>query len=168
MGQKSDRTRALEMRHQHGLPLDAIAQRLGTTPTRARELVFGKPRKPLERTAAKRRRQSISPASKPPRAKTRDVPSVTGQEGPCDPAHLWPRSLGGCDAPECVLPLTRQEHRAFDEHRFDLLPHIVQRYPEEIAHAVLHAGGDLIAVLERLTGSKWQPVPNREEPRSDG
>jgi hypothetical protein len=162
IGMPSNRTIARNLQRE-GKSVGHIATYLDISLKEATALLAPKPRKPLSRSAGKRRRQSVSPASPPQRSKVRDVPSVTGEEGPCDPAHLWPRSLGGCNDDLCVIPLTREEHRAFDEHRFDLLPHIVQRYPEEIAHAVLHAGGDLIAVLQRLTGTKWQPVTEESE-----
>lgn len=82
----------------------------------------------------------------------------------CDPAHVWPRGLGGCDDALCVVPLTRAEHDAFDAGELELLPHLVaHRCFAEIAHAVEHARGDLIAVLERLTAEKWQPVPKSME-----
>lgn len=41
-----------------------------------------------------------------------------------DPAHLIPRSLGGCDDPACVVPLCRPCHRAYDTGRLDLLAHL--------------------------------------------
>ena len=161
IGMPSQRTenkrKALEWHHQHGLPLDAIASRLGISTTEARELVFGRPRKPLKRTGAARRRQSVSPASAKQREKVRHAPSIVSGEEGCDPAHLTPRTLGGCNDPACVVALTRDEHRAFDNRELDLLPHLAQRHAEEIAHAVLHYGGDLIALLERLTGERWMP-----------
>ena len=39
---------------------------------------------------------------------------------PCDPAHLTPRSLGGCDDARCVIPLCRTHHRLYDSGRLDL------------------------------------------------
>ena len=38
------------------------------------------------------------------------------------PAHLAPRSLGGCDHPDCVVPLCWTHHRAYDTGRLELLP----------------------------------------------
>ena len=43
------------------------------------------------------------------------------------PAHLAPRSLGGCDDPDCVVPLCWMHHRAYDTGRLDLLPHLEPR-----------------------------------------
>ena len=40
------------------------------------------------------------------------------------PAHLAPRSLGGCDHPDCVVPLCWMHHRAYDTGRLELLPHL--------------------------------------------
>jgi len=65
------------------------------------------------------------------------------------PAHLTPRSLGGCDDPDCVVPLCWMHHRAYDTGRLELLAHLEPRWRVELAHAVLHLG--LIGALRRLT-----------------
>ena len=70
-----------------------------------------------------------------------------------DPAHLASRSRGRCDHPDCVVPLCRRCHRAFDDGRLDLLPHLDPRHRSELAHALSHLG--LIALLERLTDERW-------------
>lgn len=62
----------------------------------------------------------------------------------CDPAHVTPRSLGGCDHPDCVIPACRDCHRQLDKGEFDALPALEALYRTELAHAVLHMG------LERL------------------
>jgi len=66
------------------------------------------------------------------------------------PAHLTPRSLGGCDDPDCVVPLCWIHHRAYDTGRLELLAHLEPRWRVELAHAVLHLG--LIGALRRLSG----------------
>jgi hypothetical protein len=65
------------------------------------------------------------------------------------PAHLAPRSRGGCDHPDCVVPLCWMHHRAFDTGRLELLPHLEPRWRAEVAHAVLHLG--LIGAMRRLS-----------------
>jgi hypothetical protein len=40
------------------------------------------------------------------------------------PAHLIPRSLGGCGDALCVIPLCGFHHRAYDRGEFDLLPYL--------------------------------------------
>jgi hypothetical protein len=35
-----------------------------------------------------------------------------------------PRSLGGCDEPDCVVPLCRVHHRRYDRGQLDLLPYL--------------------------------------------
>lgn len=126
-----------------------------------------KPHAPLiVRGTTKPRRVAISPASPEQRAKKRAGASiVSGAVEGLDPAHLCPRDLGGCDDPDCVVPLTRAEHRAFDEpdprtgKRLDLLPYLVaNRCIVELQHALEHYNGDLIALLERVTGEKWIPA----------
>jgi hypothetical protein len=64
------------------------------------------------------------------------------------PPHLAPRSLGGCDAPDCVVPLCRMHHRAYDLGEFELLPYLEPQWRIEVAHAVLHLG--LIGAVRRL------------------
>ena len=56
------------------------------------------------------------------------------------PAHLAPRSLGGCDHAECVVPMCWLHHRAYDTGRLELLPYLEPRWRAEIAHAV-HTSG---------------------------
>src|SRR5687767_11506259 len=65
------------------------------------------------------------------------------------PAHLAPRSLGGCDDPNCVVPLCWMHHRAYDTGRLELLPYLEPRWRTEIAHAVLHLG--LAGAYRRLS-----------------
>jgi hypothetical protein len=64
------------------------------------------------------------------------------------PAHLAPRSLGGCDEAVCVVPLWWLHHRAYDTGRLELLPHLEPAWRHEVAHAVLHFG--LIGAVRRL------------------
>ncbi len=106
-----------------------------------------------------KRRRPISEASPAQRAKRAAGTSiVSGETQGLDAAHLCSRGLGGCDDPLCVVPLTRAEHRAFDSGDLDLLPYLVPRYADELAHALVHYRGDLPALLERLTGERWAPV----------
>ena len=44
------------------------------------------------------------------------------------PAHLAARARGGCDHPDCVVPLCWTHHRAFDTGRLDLLPYLEPRW----------------------------------------
>lgn len=81
---------------------------------------------------------------------------VCGRSNGVDPAHLVPRSRGGCDHPDCVVPLCRRCHRAFDDGRLDLLPYVEPRHRIELAHALSHLA--LLELLERLTAERWAPV----------
>lgn len=64
-----------------------------------------------------------------------------GREGKCDPAHVWPRGMGGCDEPECVVPLCRGCHTKFDTGRLNLLSVLQSsRYAKQYEHAIAHAG----------------------------
>ena len=67
-----------------------------------------------------------------------------------DPAHLIPRSLGGCGHPLCVTALCRRCHRAYDRGELDLLPYLEPGWREQVAHAVGHVG--LIGALRRISG----------------
>lgn len=105
------------------------------------------------------RRRPISPASPEQRAKVKGAVSIVSGEGPCDPAHLVDRSLGGCDDPLCVVPLVRSEHRAFEAGELDLLPALIAHgLTAEVQHALGHLEGNVIGLLEKLTGERWQPA----------
>lgn len=67
----------------------------------------------------------------------------------CDPAHLTARSQGGCDHPDCVIPLCRPCHRAFDERGLSLEPVLASpRYAAERAHMASHMS--FARCIERL------------------
>lgn len=70
-----------------------------------------------------------------------------------DPAHVTPRSLGGCDMAECVIPLSRCLHDRLDSTGLWILDALTVR---EQAHAVLHLG--VIGALKRVTGCDWRPL----------
>lgn len=99
--------------------------------------------------------RGVSPASRPQRIKVR-------AEGRCrvcglpdtvttiDPAHVADRSLGGCDQPDCTVPLCRAVcHPAYDEGRLDLLPFLSK---SEQAHCVAHL--EIVAALHRTTNDR--------------
>jgi hypothetical protein len=69
-----------------------------------------------------------------------------------DPAHVIPRSLGGCDHADCVVPLCRLHHRAYDRGQLDLVPYLEPRFRREAAHAVGHVG--LAGALRRISGRR--------------
>ena len=116
-------------------------------------------RGPRRRTALARRRAlrrtaplartSASPASAIQRAKVARLRClVCGPATRIDPAHLVPRSLGGCDEADCVVPLCRTHHRAYDQGGLDLVAHLEPDWRREAAHAVGHLG--LVGALRRL------------------
>jgi hypothetical protein len=79
-------------------------------------------RKPLRRTKPLGRTASLA-ATERQRAAVAGRPCIVcGAERGIDPAHLIPRSLGGCGDALCVVPACRPCHRAYDEGRLDLLP----------------------------------------------
>ena len=111
----------------------------------------------------KTRRDGFTPASKAQRAKVRERGSIISGEWPCDAAHLTPRAWGGCEHPDCVIPLTRLEHRAFDDGRLDVLGALIAHGCwAELAHAVLEHHVDPIALIQRCTGVRWAPLAERE------
>jgi hypothetical protein len=108
-------------------------------------------RKRLRRRAALRRtgrlqrrtplrRSRIARASDAQRAKVAGQRCLVCGERRVDPAHLVPRSLGGCDQPDCIVPLDRRCHRAFDRGELDLLPYLEPGYRAELAHRLRHVG----------------------------
>lgn len=86
-----------------------------------------------------------------------------------DPAHLWPRSRGGCGDPLCVIPACRNQvgegcHQLLDAGEIDALPALLSRgYRAEIAHAFVEHEPPVSDFLKRLTGVEWKPVEHREE-----
>jgi hypothetical protein len=89
-------------------------------------------------------------ASEPQRAKIAGRWCIVCQQTKgITPAHLAPRPLGGCDEPDCVVPLCWLHHRAYDTGRLELLPYLEPQWRTEVAHAVLHLG--LIGAYRRLT-----------------
>ena len=107
---------------------------------------------PLRRTAPLQRTPSMT-ATDSQRAAVAGRPCIVcGSEHGVDPAHLIPRSLGGCGDPLCVVPACRSCHRACDSGELDLLPHLEPAWRAQLAHAVRHLG--LIAALRRISGTR--------------
>lgn len=119
----------------------------------ARSLSQPKPSRP--------RRKAISECSVAQRRKVKEHGSciVCGRDQ-VDPAHLTPRTQGGCQDALCVVPLCRAHHVAFDTDALDLQPYVVGFWVPELQHALGHYKGDSIALLHRLTGERY--VPTRE------
>jgi hypothetical protein len=105
--------------------------------------------KPLERTPSMAATESQRAAVAGRRC------LVCGGDRRIDPAHLIPRSLGGCGDAACCVPLCRIHHRAYDRGELDLLPYLEPAWRAQLAHAVGHVG--LIAALRRISGAR-QPV----------
>lgn len=116
---------------------------------------------PIKRNGTSRRPRAISPASPAQRAKVAVQVCVVCQSDGCDPAHLTPRGFRGCDDADCVIALCRAHHRAFDDGRLDLLPHVSGRgFNAELAHMQAHYD-DPVSVLYRLSGHRWAPEQSR-------
>jgi hypothetical protein len=108
--------------------------------------------KPLRRRTALERR-TLAPASGAQRDAVRDARCIVcGARTAIDPAHLVPRTMGGCDDPLCVVALCRIHHRAYDRGRLDLVAFLEPRYRAQVAHAVAHLG--LVGALRRLGGAR--------------
>jgi hypothetical protein len=99
---------------------------------------------PIRRTPA----MAASPAQRAAVAGRRCI--VCGTDRRIDPAHLIPRSLGGCGEAACCIPLCRGHHRAYDRGELDLLPYLEPAWRAQLAHAVGHVG--LIGALRRISG----------------
>jgi HNH endonuclease len=81
-----------------------------------------------DRRAASGTGKSFRPAAPAQRAKVAGRECLVCGWRPADPAHLVPRSPGGCDHPDCVVPLCRTHHRRYDRGQLDLLSHLEPRY----------------------------------------
>jgi hypothetical protein len=109
-------------------------------------------------------RRPVSPASEAQRAKVADRACLVCGARPVDPAHLVPRALGGCDEPDCTVPLCRRCHRVYDRGELALLPHLEPGERVELAHGLTHLS--LIALLQRVSATRWAPhQPTTEEKR---
>lgn len=113
------------------------------------------------RKSSKLKRGPVSPASPEQRAKVTDRVCVFCAHGPCDPAHLVPRGLGGCDHEDCVIPLCRSCHDRLDGRAprgdLDLSPVLALReFAAERSHMASH--WSLPVCMERLSGVRWIPV----------
>jgi hypothetical protein len=119
-------------------------------------------RSPMVRKPSKLKRTPLGHASPAQKAKVAAqgcrIPDpegyVASADGslPVDPAHITPRTAGGCDHPDCVVGLYRGFHRLYDEGNLDLLPYLTL---EEQAHAVSHLG--ILGALKRTTGDNYVP-----------
>lgn len=76
---------------------------------------------------------------------------------PVDPAHLVPRRFGGCDWPDCVVPLCRTHHRLYDCGELALVPYLTPELERELRHAFVHVEcAELEAGLTRGWPAPWQ------------
>ena len=121
------------------------------TPLRRRAQL--RARTPLRRTKPFARTASLAATDRQRLAVAGRPCIVCGATTGVDPAHLIPRSLGGCGDPLCVVPLCRRPcHRAYDSGELDLLPHLEPAWRAQLAHAVGHVG--LIGALRRISGTR--------------
>ena len=114
-------------------------------------------RPPARRTPLQRKtplqRQPFTAASAPQRAKVAGRRClVCNASARIDPAHLVPRSLGGCDHALCVVALCRTCHRRYDTGGLDLVAWLEPDHRAEAAHAVSHLG--LAGALRRISGQR--------------
>jgi hypothetical protein len=94
-------------------------------------------------------------ASAEQRRKVAALACVVCGRSPVDPAHVVPRRLGGCDSPDCVVPLCRAHHRSFDSGHLALAPYLMPEFEREVRHAMTHVG---CTELEAALWSGW-PAP---------
>jgi hypothetical protein len=116
------------------------------TPLRRRAKLRAKT--PLRRSTPLQRTASMAATDRQRAAVTGRGCVVCGTDRRIDPAHLIPRSLGGCGDALCVVPLCRFHHRAYDRGELDLLPYLEPAWRAQLAHAVGHVG--LIRALRRI------------------
>ncbi len=133
------------------------------TPLRRRAQL--RARTPLRRTTPMEQTPSMAATDSQRLAVAGRVCIVCGATHGVDPAHLIPRSLGGCGDPLCIVPLRRRPcHRAYDSGELDLLPYLEPGWRAQLAHAVGHVG--LVGALRRISGSATGAEP--AEPRLTG
>jgi hypothetical protein len=71
-------------------------------------------RKQLQRTTGLQRTPAMAASESQRAAVAGHTCVVCGTDRRVDPAHLIPRSLGGCGDRLCVVPACRAHHRAYD------------------------------------------------------
>lgn len=108
-----------------------------------------------------RKRTTLGHASAQQKAKVaREGARIAApSSGPVDPAHITPRTQGGCDHEDCVCGLPRRLHERYDEGKLDILPYLTRA---EQAHAAGHLG--LLGALRRTTGEDYVPEPRFSRP----
>ncbi len=157
------KTRDWRERSQATARAKAAARKLGPgdarsslSPVPKRKLKEAEARGEVPPTRRRPRGPSFTPASPEQRAKVKTQGCrITSEHGAhVQPAHVTPRSLGGCDHEDCVAGLRADLHRLYDEGvDIGLLAVLT---PEEQAHAVSHLG--IVGALKRTTNTDWQPV----------
>ena len=115
--------------------------------------------KPLRRSPSLQRTRSMAATAAQRAAVAGRSCVVCGTDRRIDPAHLIPRSMGGCGDALCVIPACRAHHRAYDRGELDLLPYLEPVWRAQLAHAVRHVG--LIGALRRISGSCQDPADRR-------
>lgn len=93
-----------------------------------------------------------------------------------DPAHVWPKGKGGCDSPDCCLPLCRFVytgdgcHRLFDKGKLDLTERLAdsEAWQVEQAHPILVHGVSPVELVRRLSGGAFEFVRVPQTPESKG
>jgi hypothetical protein len=124
------------------------------TPLRRRAQL--RARTTLQRRTPLQRTQSLAATDAQREAVAGRPCIVCGATHRSDPAHLIPRSLGGCGDPTCVVPLCRSCHRAYDSGELDLLSHLEPAWRAQLAHAAGHVG--LIGALRRIAATRTTEV----------
>jgi hypothetical protein len=95
----------------------------------------------------------LVPASEEQRAKVAGARCLVCDRAPADPAHIVPQRLGGCAHPDCVVPLCRAHHRAYDAGGLALRPHLRRGWRAERLHALQHASRYRLRAA--LAGKGW-------------
>ena len=103
------------------------------TPLRRRAKLRAKA--PLRRSTPLQRTGSMAATERQRAAVAGQRCVVCGTDRRIDPAHLIPRSLGGCGDALCTAPLCRSCHRSYDRGELDLLPYLEPAWRAHLAHA---------------------------------
>jgi hypothetical protein len=121
-------------------------------PTQLRRRATLRAKTPLRRSKPLQRTASMAATDRQRAAVAGRRCIVCGTDRRIDPAHLIPRSLGGCGDALCICPLCRSCHRAYDRGELDLLPYLEPAWRAQLAHAVGHVG--LIGAFRRISARR--------------
>ncbi len=89
------------------------------------------------------------PGLRSPAPEGREPPVLVCDRKLEDPVHMVRRTDGGCDHPDCVIPLCRTHHRLYDSGQLNLGIYLGRGCRPERAHARTHVSERVLRASSR-------------------